>query len=63
MEKNAKKTDKQTRRTEIKDLPRDEQELSTDEQKEIQGGATRVVTPGIRTTTSEPPPVPPFCGI
>ena len=52
------------RRTEIKDLQTPEQELTTDEQKQVQGGATRAVTPGIRTgTTSEPPPVPPFCGI
>ena len=52
-------------RVKIDDLPQGEQELTDDEQKQVQGGATRAVTPGIRTggTTSEPPPVPPFCGI
>ncbi len=41
------------RRIEIEDLPRDEQELSADEQKSVQGGATRVVTPGIRTQVNK----------
>lgn len=43
--------EKDNRRTEIKDLPRPEEELSADEQKNVQGGATRIVPPGIRTTT------------
>jgi bacteriocin-like protein len=52
------------RRTQVKDLPAPEKELTTDELKQVQGGATRAVTPGIRTSSSgETPPVPPFCGI
>ena len=35
-------------RTQVTDLPRPEKQLSQKEQKEIQGGATRAVTPGIR---------------
>jgi hypothetical protein len=37
-------------RTEIKDLPRDEKELSVKEKKQIQGGADRLVGGGIRST-------------
>jgi hypothetical protein len=37
------------RRTQVKDLPREERELTADEQKKVQGGATRAVQPGIRT--------------
>ena len=40
------------RRTQVNDLPREEKELTADEQKKVQGGATRAVTPGIRTTTT-----------
>lgn len=40
------------KRTELRDLPRPEEELSADEQKQVQGGATRAVTPGIRTQSS-----------
>lgn len=48
MEEKKKDTTK-NRRTQINDLPREEKELTADEQKNIQGGATRAVTPGIRT--------------
>ena len=37
------------RRTQVNELPREEKELTADEQKKVKGGATRVVTPGIRT--------------
>ena len=40
---------KRKSRVKIDDLPREEQELSADEQKSVQGGAPRAVTPGIRT--------------
>ena len=40
------------RRTQVNDLPRAERELTANEQKKVQGGATRAVTPGIRTTTT-----------
>ena len=33
-----KKTDKPKRRTQVKDLPRDEKELTKDEQKKVKGG-------------------------
>lgn len=49
MEEKKKDNAENKRRTQVKDLPREEKELTTDEQKDIQGGATRVVTPGIRT--------------
>lgn len=39
MAKNAKEsTKKQPRRTQVKDLPKPEQELSKDEQKKVKGG-------------------------
>jgi hypothetical protein len=37
MAKNVKET-KRTKRTQVKDLPRSEQELSKDEQKKVKGG-------------------------
>jgi hypothetical protein len=40
---------KKESRIKIEDLPQEEKELSADEQKQVQGGATRAVTPGIRT--------------
>jgi hypothetical protein len=40
---------KKESRINIEDLPHEEKELSADEQKQVQGGATRAVTPGIRT--------------
>lgn len=39
-------------RIQVEDLPREEQELSAEEQKSVQGGATRAVPPGIRTQSS-----------
>lgn len=39
-------------RIQVEDLPQEEKELSAEEQKEIQGGATRAVPPGIRTQSS-----------
>lgn len=36
-------------RIKVDDLPQAEQELTPEEAKEVQGGATRAVTPGIRT--------------
>ena len=38
MTKNAKDAEKQTRRTQVKDLPKPEKELSEDEQKKVKGG-------------------------
>ena len=38
MTKNAKDAKKQTRRTQVKELPKREKELSKDEQKKIKGG-------------------------
>lgn len=39
MTKNAKESKKQPRRTQVKDLPKPEQELSKDEQKKVKGGS------------------------
>lgn len=65
MTEENKEQNQSERRIQIEDLPREEQELSAEEQKEIQGGATRAVQPGIRTSSSggSPPPLPPICGI
>jgi hypothetical protein len=41
----------ENRRTQVNELPREEKELTAEEQKKLKGGATRVVTPGIRTST------------
>lgn len=41
--------EKKESRINIKDLPEPEKELSAEEQKSVQGGATRIVSPGIRT--------------
>jgi hypothetical protein len=48
-------TEKKTpkRRTKVKDLPKGKKELTTKEQKQVQGGATRAITPGIRYSTME----------
>jgi hypothetical protein len=46
-----KKSKSTKRRTTIKDLSRGKKELNREEQKKVQGGATRIVSPGIRTGT------------
>lgn len=38
------KSNETKQRTRVEDLPREEQELSAEEQKQVQGGATRLVT-------------------
>ena len=38
MAKNPKETKKQTSRTQVKALPKEEKELSTNEQKKVKGG-------------------------
>ena len=47
MAKNAKKMTKPTRRTQVKELPKEEKQLSKDEQKKVKGGASMI--PGIGT--------------
>jgi hypothetical protein len=42
MAKSTKETKKQTRRTQVKELPRSEEELSKAEQKKIKGGPQSV---------------------
>lgn len=39
MAKNTKETKKQTRRTQVKELPKKEKELSAGEQKKVKGGS------------------------
>ena len=39
MAKSTKETKKQTRRTQVKELPKKEKELSADEQNDVKGGA------------------------
>jgi hypothetical protein len=48
--------EKNKTRTQIKDLTRDEKELSADEKKKIQGGADRLVGGGIRSTSANSVP-------
>ena len=45
MAKNNDETKKQTRRTQVKDLPKEEKQLSKEEQKKVKGG----MIPGIGT--------------
>lgn len=42
----AEDKDEAKRRTEVKDLPRPEKELSADEQKEVQGGMHHIISDG-----------------
>ena len=54
MRENANGTGSAKKRIQIKNMPQDEQELSVDEQRNIQGGATRIVRSsygGTNTTT------------
>lgn len=44
-------------RTRIKELPREEKELSAEEKKKIQGGANRLVGGGIRGSGTNSVPV------
>lgn len=44
MTKNAKESKKQPRRTQVKDLPKPEQELSKDEQKKVKGGMHNIMS-------------------
>jgi hypothetical protein len=50
-----KQSDKLKRRTQVKDLPQQEKELSTDEQKKVKGG-NLVYTPGTISKFDEPAP-------
>lgn len=43
MTKNAKESKKQPRRTQVKDMPKPEQELSKDEQKKVKGGMHNIM--------------------
>lgn len=49
-------TDKPRRRTQVKDLPKDQKELSADEQKKVKGGGGLMgLLNGTRTSSSSPP--------
>ena len=50
MTKNAGKD--ATRRTQVKDMPRPERELSAEEQKSVMGGATRIIPGGVRSNAA-----------
>ena len=53
-EKKETKTNK--RRTQVKDLPKDQKELSADEQKKVKGGGGLMgLLNGTRTSSSSPP--------
>ena len=54
MAKNAKESKKQPRRTEVKDLPKPEQELSKDEQKKVKGGLLHNIMDGILDNKPKP---------
>ncbi|HEY9283498.1 MAG TPA: hypothetical protein VIP46_08595 [Pyrinomonadaceae bacterium] len=47
MAKNEKESKNRPRRTQVKDLPKKEQELSKDEQKKVKGGLLHNIMDGI----------------